>query len=82
MAEQPGASAGKYMSTVKIGPKGQIVIPKEIRQRCNLQPGESLVLAAGKGNSFMAHPLSGCREVLSQLLEQLPEESDDGEASI
>lgn len=73
---------GAYITTVKVGPKGQIVIPKEIRQRCNLQPGESLVLAAGKGNSFMAHPLSGCREVLSRLLEHLPEESDDGEGPI
>ncbi len=67
-----------YIATVKVGPKGQIVIPKEIRQRCNLQPGESLVLAAGKGAGFMAHPLSGCREILSQLLEHLPQEAGDG----
>lgn len=29
----------KYMSSVKVGPKGQIVIPKEIRDMFQISPG-------------------------------------------
>lgn len=37
-----------YMSSVKIGPKGQIVIPKEAREMFNLSPGDTIVLLADK----------------------------------
>ena len=36
----------KYMSTVKVGPKGQIVIPKEVREMFDIQPEDSLILLA------------------------------------
>ena len=32
-----------YMSSVKLGPKGQIVIPKEARAMFGLEPGDTLV---------------------------------------
>ena len=33
-----------YMSSVKIGPKGQIVIPKEARTLFGVQPGDTLLI--------------------------------------
>jgi AbrB family looped-hinge helix DNA binding protein len=36
----------KYMSTVKVGPKGQIVIPKEARDMFGIEPGDLLMLMA------------------------------------
>ena len=37
---------GKYMSSVKVGPKGQIVIPKEVRDMFHISPGDTLMLLA------------------------------------
>lgn len=36
----------KYMGSVKVGPKGQIVIPKEVREMFGIAPGDALVLLA------------------------------------
>ena len=40
--------ADKFMSSVKVGEKGQIVIPKEVREMFNIEPGDMLVLLADK----------------------------------
>ena len=36
---------GKYLASVKLGPKGQIVVPKEVREMCGVRPGDTLLLA-------------------------------------
>ena len=35
-----------YMSSVRVGPKGQIVIPKGARDLFSIQPGDNLLLLA------------------------------------
>lgn len=35
-----------YIGMVKLGPKGQIVIPKEVRDMFDVKPGDSLTLLA------------------------------------
>ena len=39
---------GKFVSLVKVGEKGQIVIPKGARELFDIQPGDQLLLMADK----------------------------------
>jgi len=36
----------KYMGSVKVGPKGQIVIPKDVRDMFGIEYGDTLILLA------------------------------------
>lgn len=38
----------KYVGVCKVGEKGQIVIPKEIRTMFDINPGDSVILLADK----------------------------------
>ena len=49
---------GKFLATVKIGPKGQVVIPKEAREMFSLEDGDSLVLMADKNQGIALQPFS------------------------
>lgn len=47
---------GKFMATVKLGPKGQIVIPKEVREMFGVKAGDSLLLLADRGQGIAIQP--------------------------
>ena len=38
----------KYVGVCKVGEKGQIVIPKEIRNMFNINPGDSVIVLCDK----------------------------------
>ena len=40
------AKGNKYAWTVKVGEKGQIVIPKEAREVFGIKPGDTLIMLA------------------------------------
>lgn len=63
---QPG-----FIATVKLGPKGQIVIPKEVREMFNISPGDSLVL--------MAHPKRGIALQKQDLMMKIAQKILDGQ---
>lgn len=50
--------SGKFLATVKIGPKGQIVIPKEVRDMFSLKTADSLVLMTDEGQGIALQPFS------------------------
>ena len=66
-----------YMSSVKIGPKGQIVIPKEARDMFGLQPGDTLVLLADKKQGIALQTADKLNPLLRNAFAALPDEEDD-----
>ncbi len=56
-----------YMSTVKVGPKGQIVIPKEIRDMFNISPGDNLVIMADKERGIAINLQSALEAISSAI---------------
>ena len=40
------ARGSRFLGSVKVGPKGQIVIPKEVRDMFNIQPGDTMLVLA------------------------------------
>ena len=68
-----------YMSSVKIGPKGQIVIPKEARDMFGLQPGDTMVLLADKKRGIALQTADKLNPLLRKAFAVLPEEEDEDE---
>ena len=68
-----------FMSSVKIGPKGQIVIPKEARDMFGLQPGDTMVLLADKKRGIALQTADKLNPLLRKAFAVLPEEEDEDE---
>jgi len=56
------------VSTVRLGPKSQIVIPKEVRDIFGLQPGDSLLLLADRDRGIALVNPAEHTEVMEKLL--------------
>lgn len=58
---------GKYMGTVKVGPKGQIIVPKEVRELFNINPGDLLLVLADKDAGIAIHPFDETKFVFDKM---------------
>ena len=62
-----------FMSSVKIGPKGQIVIPKDARDMFGLEPGDTLVLLADKKKGIALQTADKLNPLLRSAFAALPD---------
>ena len=63
-----------FMSSVRLGPKGQIVIPKEARAMFGLEPGDTLVLLADKKKGIALQTTDKLNPLLRKAFDTLPED--------
>ena len=57
----------KFMSTVKVGEKGQIVIPKGARDLFGIEPGDTLLLLGDAKRGIAIPPLDQMNAVTSRI---------------
>ena len=65
---------GKYAWMVKIGEKGQFVIPKEARDMFDLQPGSTILVLADKDRGLAIPSRADSEKYFSHIFEQADRE--------
>lgn len=71
-----------FMATVKVGPKGQVVIPKEIREMFGIEPGDSVMVMADSSRGIAIHKQSVMEGIAKAIFEGKPQTFDpDGNSA-
>ena len=68
---------GKYAWTVKVGEKGQFVIPKEARDVFNINPGDTLIVLADINKGIAIPPKNMFAHLMHTILNQDKEKRDN-----
>lgn len=71
-------SNDKYMATVKVGSKGQIAIPKEVRDLCKITSGDVLLLQADVEERLVIQPFYMMKDLLMIYSNKTPGWFNDG----
>ena len=62
---------GKYAWMVKIGEKGQFVIPKEARELFELYPGDEILVLGDKEKGIAILPKEKEKEYIKQIFREM-----------
>ena len=62
---------GKFAWMVKIGEKGQFVIPKEARELFGFQPGDEILVLGDKERGVAILPMEKQKEVIKQIFSDI-----------
>ncbi len=64
---------GKFAWMVKIGEKGQFVIPKEARELFDLQPGDEILVLGDKERGIAILPKEKQQDFVKQVFSEIEE---------
>ena len=67
MKQKSAETDDRFMTTVRLGPRGQLVIPKEARALYNVKPGDSLLLLADREGGISLQRMDRCRELFTSV---------------
>lgn len=67
---------GKYAWMIKIGEKGQFVIPKEARDLFGFQPGQTILVLADVNRGLAIPPRADSERIMKQIIEELEKEAE------
>ena len=75
MAEE---ETGRIYGTVKVGERGQVVIPSKARKDLNIKPGDVLLVMAGKNKRGLGMVKADTmREFVNRIMHGLEEENEE-----
>lgn len=69
-----------FMASVKLGPKGQIVIPKEVREMFDVAPGDTMVLLADRKKGVALQTVDKLNPMLRSTFNSIVGDEEDEEA--
>ena len=69
---------GKLAMSARVGEKGQIVIPKEMREMFAIQPGDTIILLADQKRGIAIPPKSTFNTFIEKVHELMEGGEDDG----
>ena len=67
---------GKYAWMIKIGEKGQFVIPKEARELFGFQPGTTILVLADEKRGLAIPPVADSQRIMKQIFDELDKEAE------
>ena len=67
----------KFLSTVRVGDKGQIVIPKEVREMFEIEPGDNLMLLADQEKGIAIVAFDGMMDFMNESIRQARQEKKE-----
>ena len=70
-----------FIATVKIGSKGQIVIPKEVREMFGMKAGDSLIILADAEKGILLQKSENLNNIVNSIVDGIKrgEENDSPE---
>ncbi len=68
---------GKYAWMLKIGEKGQFVIPKEARELFDLQPGDEILVLGDVNRGIAIMPKAKQREHMAKIFSEVEEAENE-----
>lgn len=74
-----GGPKGKYAWTVKVGEKGQFVIPKEARELFDIKPGDTLILLGDIKQGIAIPPKNELQKIMALIFGDKSAEEGDPE---
>ena len=69
----------KFAWTVKIGEKGQFVIPKEARDLFDIKPGDTIIVLADKNRGIAIPPKSMFNQLAATVFDDAPQKGKNDE---
>ena len=67
---------GKHAWMIKVGEKGQFVIPKEAREMFGFQPGQTILVLADEKRGLAIPPRADSERIMSQIIDELQKEGE------
>ena len=77
MSSENGCNEEKHIfGTVKVGDRGQIVIPKDARDMFHIKSGDSMLVLKGKGHGIVLVKADMMKNFALKILEGINENSE------